>query len=124
MTTTVGLALEEARYYLPALRYRLTNRRVIVERPLQKIEERSVALDRFDEAVDPFTNLTAERLAANVQSEFDSWRGCLDISGIRAWFRKQIEDEIGAFVVRSGGVIWFALERHRAIVRDAFARRG
>jgi len=33
----------------PCFRYRLTNRRVVVERPLQRKEERSVSLDRFDE---------------------------------------------------------------------------
>lgn len=69
---------------------------------------------QFDDVdLDPINQLNVDRLIGHVQAQFRHWQGCLDISGIRSWFRKQIEEQIGAFVVRKGGVIWFALEKHR-----------
>lgn len=74
----------------------------------------SIRWHQFDEVeIDSSSQRAVDLLVGSVQMGFDHWRGCLDINGIRAWFRKQVEENVGAFVVRRGGVVWFALERHR-----------
>jgi hypothetical protein len=80
---------------------------IVFERDTRSITYEDFGMDTS------FTAPITESVVRDVQSGFDGWRGCLDINGIRSWFRRQIEEDIGAFVVRSGGVIWFALERHR-----------
>lgn len=91
---------------------------IIFDRATAKIRRKQINFHASD---------VPDRVYNDVRTGFASWRGCMNLYGVRQWIRNFVLD-LGAVMVRSGGGVYFlrqsyagelaALEQFAALVND------